>query len=312
MDVERVEIRAEVVRHVRETVTVEQGEDLVILAPEFAEPLHGQRLRCHDEAPFHSSRVDEAIEDEARLDRLAEAHFVREEPPHRIGSRRTFGHVQLMREQADASAEKRSQPVRLTRREKLQAFQTHEQIFAIRFTIRQPFQQRSLEWKRPQLVGAHHTAVGEPKPSVLEGVADRRLLARRRQSNRATAAQLDRDQRIRVVRKPKRRPRAWELDEQGAALDRDDAADAKLRIESMGEVVTCVPGGRWQMGLPMRRSRFVVQQRPVFDEVSELLLRRKRRIEERMRNDNAGRHFPAADHVATLLLRLCEARMKTE
>ena len=42
--VERVEVGAEVARHVGEARVVEQHEDLVVLAPQLAEPLHGQRL----------------------------------------------------------------------------------------------------------------------------------------------------------------------------------------------------------------------------------------------------------------------------
>ena len=46
MQLERIEAGAEVARDVGEASVVEQREDLVILAPQLAEPLHGQRRRA--------------------------------------------------------------------------------------------------------------------------------------------------------------------------------------------------------------------------------------------------------------------------
>ena len=56
VDVERVEVGAEVARHVGEALRVEEREDLVVLAPELAQPLDGQRVRRDDEAALDSSR----------------------------------------------------------------------------------------------------------------------------------------------------------------------------------------------------------------------------------------------------------------
>ena len=47
---------AEVARHVGEALRVEQREHLVVLAPQLAEPLHGQRVRRHDQAALDSAR----------------------------------------------------------------------------------------------------------------------------------------------------------------------------------------------------------------------------------------------------------------
>ena len=84
MHVERVEVGAEVARHVGEALRVEQREDLVVLPPELAQPLDGQRLRRDDEAALDSSGVHEAIQDQAGLDGLAEADLVGEQPAHGI------------------------------------------------------------------------------------------------------------------------------------------------------------------------------------------------------------------------------------
>ena len=78
VDVERVEAFAEVARHVGQTRRVEQREHLVVLAPQLAQPLHGQRVGRHHQAALHAAGVHEAIQDQRRLDRLAEADFVRQ------------------------------------------------------------------------------------------------------------------------------------------------------------------------------------------------------------------------------------------
>ncbi len=52
--------------------------------------------------------MHEMIKDQAGFDRLAEADFVGEQPADGICGRRAFGHIQLVREQANASAEERT------------------------------------------------------------------------------------------------------------------------------------------------------------------------------------------------------------
>ena len=56
MHVERVEVGAEVARHVGEALRIEQREHLVVLPPELAQPLDGQGIRRDDEAALDSSR----------------------------------------------------------------------------------------------------------------------------------------------------------------------------------------------------------------------------------------------------------------
>src|SRR4029453_19656768 len=82
--VERVEVCAEVAHDIRKARPVEQREDLVILAPEFTQPLHRQRLWHHHETALDFSRVHESIQDQRGFNRLPEADLVGEEPPYRV------------------------------------------------------------------------------------------------------------------------------------------------------------------------------------------------------------------------------------
>ena len=88
VDVERVEVGAVVPRDVGEPRLVEQHEDLVVLPPQLAQPLHGQRLGRDHQAPLRASRPEEAAQDEAGLDRLAQADLVGQEPAHGVGGGR--------------------------------------------------------------------------------------------------------------------------------------------------------------------------------------------------------------------------------
>ena len=98
MQFEGIEVVAEILRHVVQPLGVEQREDLVILPPEFAQPLHGQRVGRHHQTARDLARVDEPIEDERCLDGLAQSHFVGEQPSHGIGRAGVLGDVELVRE----------------------------------------------------------------------------------------------------------------------------------------------------------------------------------------------------------------------
>ena len=84
MHVEGVEVGTEIACHVGEARRIEQREHLVILAPQLAEPLHGQDIGRDDETALDLPGVDEPIQDQRRLDRFPEADFVGEQPAHRI------------------------------------------------------------------------------------------------------------------------------------------------------------------------------------------------------------------------------------
>ncbi len=105
---ERVEVGAEVARHVGEAGVVEQHEDLVVLPPQLAQPLHRERLGSDHEAALGASGPDEAAQHQAGLDRLAEADLVGEEPAHRVGRGRPLRRVELVREEPDPPAQERS------------------------------------------------------------------------------------------------------------------------------------------------------------------------------------------------------------
>ena len=111
--VERVELRAVVLRDVGAALAVEEDEDLVELPPELAEPLDGERRRDDDEDAVGPLGPDETREDEARLDRLAEAHLVGEEPADRLVGRRPLGDVELVGVDGEPPAEEGAEPLRL-------------------------------------------------------------------------------------------------------------------------------------------------------------------------------------------------------
>ena len=101
VDVERIESGAEIALDVREPGLVQEHEDLVVLAPQLPQPLHGQRLGRDHERALGAPRADQVVRDQARLDRLSEADLVREQPPHRVLPGRLEGDVELMREETD-------------------------------------------------------------------------------------------------------------------------------------------------------------------------------------------------------------------
>ncbi len=113
VNVERVEVGAVVPRDVGEPRLVEQDEHLVVLPPQLAEPLDGQGLGCDDQAPLGLPGPDEAAQDQAGLDRLAEPDLVGQQPAHGKGGGRALGRVELVGEEADPPAEEGAQPVGL-------------------------------------------------------------------------------------------------------------------------------------------------------------------------------------------------------
>ena len=149
VDVERVEAGAEVAHDVGQARRVEQREHLVILAPHLAQPLHRQRLRRDHQAALDILGVQQPVHDQRRLDGLAQPDLVCEQPPYRHPRRRAFRHVQLVREQPDASAEKRSQAARLARREQVQDVEARQEVFGlVDVARRQALDQRSIPQAR--------------------------------------------------------------------------------------------------------------------------------------------------------------------
>ena len=244
MHVERVEVGAEVARHVGEALRIEEREDLVVLPPELTQPLDGQRIRRDHEAAFHLPGVHEPIQDERGFDRLPEADFVGEQPAHRIAGARPLRDVELVREEPDASAEKRAQAVGFAKRQEVQDVQAgHEILDLVEIAQGEALEERAFELQRPQLVGRRRAPVREPQRPVRESRRDRRFFLGGGDPDRPPGTQIHRDQRVRVGSQPQRRPRARELDDERSTFEGRHASDPQLGIETVGEVVPDVESG---------------------------------------------------------------------
>ena len=73
-------------------------------------------------------RADEAVQDQAGLDRLAEADLVGEQPAHGVGGGRALGHVELVGEEPDAPAEERAEAVGLAQRGEVQRVEAEGEV----------------------------------------------------------------------------------------------------------------------------------------------------------------------------------------
>ena len=88
--------------------------------------------------------MQQPVHDQRGLDGLAEADFVGEQPSHRHPRGRAFGHVQLMREQPDATAEERSEAAGLASREQAQDVEPRHEVFGlVDVAGREPLEQRA-------------------------------------------------------------------------------------------------------------------------------------------------------------------------
>ena len=249
MHVERVEVGTEVARHVGEALRIEEREDLVVLAPELAQPLDGQGIRRDHEAALDFSGVHEPIQDQRRLDGLPEADLVGEQPAHRIAGARPLRDVELVREEPDASAEEGAQAVGFAKRQEVQDIEAgHEILDLIEIAQGEAFEERAFELQGPQLVRRRGVPVCEPQRPIRESRRDRRFLPGGGDSDWPAGAQIDGDQRVRVGGQPQRRPRARELDDERSTFERCHASDPQLGIETMGEVVADSPGAFRQTG----------------------------------------------------------------
>ncbi len=110
---ERVEVGTLVAFDLRDALIVEQHEYLVVLAPQLPQPLHGQAFGDNDQDALGTARVNESIHDEARLDGLAEADPIGEQPAHGVRRAGGFCSVQLVGIEANPPTQKRAQAVGL-------------------------------------------------------------------------------------------------------------------------------------------------------------------------------------------------------
>ena len=91
----------------RDPLGREEGEERVELVEELGEPLEREVLGDDDEDALGDAELAHAGEDEARLDRLAEADLVREDEARQAVGEDAAGRAHLVREDVDARREER-------------------------------------------------------------------------------------------------------------------------------------------------------------------------------------------------------------
>ena len=203
MDVEGIEPGAEVARDISQTQRIKQREHVVILAPQLAQPLHGERLGRDDKTALDLLRVQEPVHDQCGLDRLTETDLVGKQPANRHARGRVLGDMQLVREEANPPAEERAEAARFTDREQMQDVEPRHEVF-VRVDV------------------AHRQSL-EQRP-----VTPARLLRRRNEC-------------VARCRQPERCSRVWKRDDQDPSFDRGDVSGAEIRIEAVGQMVADGP-----------------------------------------------------------------------
>ena len=147
----RIETGSVVALDVTEAGVVEQNERLVVLPPQLAQPLDRERLRRDDQRALGAAGAGQAIQDQARLDGLAEPHLVGQEPTDRVGRGRALRDVELMREQSDASPQERAKASGLADRRQLQEVAPQrEPLEALDVASRESVERRFGHVERPQ------------------------------------------------------------------------------------------------------------------------------------------------------------------
>ena len=243
--VEGVEAFAEVALHVGQPRRVEQREHLVVLAPQLAQPLHGQRVGRHHQAALHAAGVHQPVENQRRFDGFPEAHFVGQQPPHRFGGAGAFGDVQLVGEQPYASAQERTQAVGFAKRQQVQDVEPRQKIAElVHVSQQQALEQGALERDRPQRVGWHGLPIRQAYGAVGQPRRNRGFLARSRDPHGAAQAEIHGCQRCRVGPEAQGRPRMRELRHHHAAVERGDAADAQFGVEAVSQEIAGSPCAR--------------------------------------------------------------------
>ena len=170
---EGVEAFAVVLHDVLAPLAVEEHERLVELPVQLAEPLHRERRGGDDERPVGPVGAQEAREDEAGLDRLAEAHLVGEQPAHRVRRGGPFGDVELVREQRNTPAEEGAEARRLPDLREPEPVETvPERGRPIGLERGEPLDGIVGGRERPQQDRIHGAPVGETHSGRPDGVHD--------------------------------------------------------------------------------------------------------------------------------------------
>ena len=240
---EGVEALAVLLHDVLAPLAVEEDERLVELAVELAEPLDRERRGRDDERPVGPVRAQEAREDEAGLDRLAEAHFVGEQPADGIGRRGALGDVELVREERDAPAEERAQPGRLADLGEEEAVEpVPERGRAIRLQRGEALDGVVRRRERPEEQRVHGSPVGEAHAGRPDrGHQDLSLLAL--EPRLLAGAERQRAQRRVVGRERQARLGRREEDDDAPPVHLLDAPRPEVGVELVKELVVFAEGG---------------------------------------------------------------------
>ena len=94
-----------------DAVRGEEREEGVELVEELGQPLEGEVLGDHHQDPLGEAELPQAREDQARLDRLAEADLVGEDEARQPVGEDAAGGADLVREDVDAGGEERAEAV---------------------------------------------------------------------------------------------------------------------------------------------------------------------------------------------------------
>ena len=241
VDLERVEVRPVVGRHVVQPLRVEQDEDLVVLPPQLAEPLQGQRLGDHHQRAVGAAGVEEAVHDQAGLDRLAEADLVGQQPAHRVAVAGALGGVELVGEELDAAAQERAEPSGLADPQEPEAVEPVDEVLeGIDLAAGQPLQGRRLDRQRPQLVERDVPTVGQGAAARVAGLDDHDLLARR-EAGAAPGSEGEPHESVRRDGEAQDLIRVGKTHEEVAPADLQDLAGAELGIVTVGQAVAGLP-----------------------------------------------------------------------
>ena len=239
--VERVEARTVVLLHVDEPFLVEQHEHLVVLAPEFAEPLDRQRLGCDHQRPVGPSRAKQVIQNQAGLDRFSQADLISEQPAHQRRARRRLGRVELVREQTDAAAEKRTQAVGLANRREVQRVEPERKpLEAVDLAVRHFVEQRDTGMHRPEVFLGDLATVGQTHTARRGQRDDRHRFVAGLQRDARADRQRQRDQRVGGLGQAQG-VACRELNHQRAALGQAHHPGSQLGVEAMHDAVSRLP-----------------------------------------------------------------------
>ena len=148
-----------------------------------------------------------------------------------------------MREEPDASAEKRAEAVGFAKSQEVQDVQPgHEVLDLVEIARGEALEECAFELQGPQLVGRRRAPVRETHCPVRQSRLDRRFLSGRGDSHRPAGTQINGDQRVGVGSQPQPCSGARELDDERPTFEGGHSSDPQLGIETVGEVVPDCPG----------------------------------------------------------------------